>query len=81
MTKLRGPFFATLRQTSEKDEREDVGAAVFRNCGNLSNQLHIHTARKTVSKKIFSVEVLEMKYSVQQAVHHHHTVTFYTEYG
>ena len=70
MTKLRGPFrhFATKVR---KDERGDVGTAVLRNCGNPLIQQHIHTASKTTSKKNFSVQVLEMKYAVQQAVRHH----------
>jgi len=32
-------------------------------------------------EKYFSVEGLEMKYSVRQAVHPHHAVTLYTECG
>jgi hypothetical protein len=80
MTKLRGPFrhFAT---DVWKDEREDDGNEVLWNCWKRFTQQHTLTARKTTSKQFFSVEVLVMKYSVQQAVQTYHAVTLYTEYG
>jgi len=71
------PFSPLCDKTCEKGwtwRRRHRSLAKFR--GPFFTQQHIHTAPQDYfEKKIFSVEVLEMKYSVQQAVRPHFAVT------